>query len=85
MNRVYKNRYEFEKKIGKGASGKIFLVIDKRDGLKLVFWQSKILEQNGDWSKIIFEHFFSLYVLKFQTKKVVCLKLNSAHTTLLFF
>jgi hypothetical protein len=34
MNRVYKNRYEFEKKIGKGASGKIFLVIDKKDGIK---------------------------------------------------
>jgi hypothetical protein len=34
---------------------------------------------------IIFEHYFSLYVFKFQTKKVVCLKLNSAHTTFLFF
>ena len=36
-------------------------------------------------AKIIFEHYFSLYVFKFQTKKVVCLKLNSAHTTFLCF
>jgi hypothetical protein len=34
MNRVYNNRYEREKRIGKGGSGKIFLVIDKKDGLK---------------------------------------------------
>ncbi len=35
--------------------------------------------------QIIFSNYFWLYKFKFQTKKVVCLKINSEHTTFLFF
>jgi hypothetical protein len=37
MEKLIKNRYNVEKKIGSGAYGKVFLVTDKKDESKLVF------------------------------------------------
>ena len=37
MSEILKNRYEIEEMIGDGPAGKVFLVIDIRDGSKFVF------------------------------------------------